>query len=166
MIDIRKRDNLIATGLIAVAAIAILFVVVWSVENPNPPIQSAPDNASETDLSESLKTDGPIGTFIPYEPKPVEPAKPDLELLSHHLESEEYADYIVGDIRNNSRKTYKYVQVEINIYNGSGVQIGSTLANVNNLEPGVIWRFRAMVLVNGDYGKYSLGYKIANIVGF
>jgi hypothetical protein len=53
---------------------------------------------------------------------------------------------IRGTVKNDTPQSYKYVQVEFNIYDVSGNQIGSTLANVNNLEPGASWKFKAMVL--------------------
>ena len=37
-------------------------------------------------------------------------------------------------------------EVEINLYDKEGVQIGSTLANANHLEPNGKWRFKAVVL--------------------
>lgn len=53
---------------------------------------------------------------------------------------------IKGTVRNNTGKQYKYVQVEINLYDGAGAQVGSTLANVNNLEPNSVWHFEAPVI--------------------
>ena len=43
-------------------------------------------------------------------------------------------------------RTFAYAQVEFNLYDGSGALVGSTLANINNLEPGVTWRFEAPIL--------------------
>lgn len=53
---------------------------------------------------------------------------------------------IVGTLRNTTNREYGYVQIEFNLYDGAGNQVGSTLANVNNLEPGRSWRFEAPVL--------------------
>ena len=68
--------------------------------------------------------------------------------------------YIVGKVKNNTNKTYSYVQVSINLYKGES-QAGSTLANVNNLEPGGTWEFKALV-TNNDI----TGYKIVEVTGF
>ncbi|MEB0092880.1 FxLYD domain-containing protein [Pseudomonas sp. CCI1.2] len=51
-----------------------------------------------------------------------------------------------GEIINTTGKKLSYVQVEINLYDKNKGQIGSTLANVNNLEPGVTWSFEAPVI--------------------
>jgi hypothetical protein len=51
-----------------------------------------------------------------------------------------------GNIINTTGKKLSYVQVEINLYDKNDVQVGSTIANINNLEPGVTWAFEAPVL--------------------
>jgi len=54
-------------------------------------------------------------------------------------------DRITGIVRNNTGRDYSYVQVEFNIYDSTGAQIGSTMDNINNLEPHGTWRFSAYV---------------------
>lgn len=74
------------------------------------------------------------------------PALPNLEILDHRHVSEQYGEgWVTGRIRNNSQRTYSYVQVQINLLR-NGTVVGSTLANMNNLAPGQIWQFRAPVL--------------------
>lgn len=86
----------------------------------------------------------------------------DLQLVESHVENGDYGTkYIVGSVKNNGGKTYKYVQVTINLYDNSGAQVGSTLANVNNLEPGGTWKFKAMWLE-----KDATNYKVKEITGF
>ena len=77
-----------------------------------------------------------------------EPAqKKGLVVEDFRLEMGEYGvGKIVGTLKNNTKKQYAYVQVEFNLYDGSGAQVGSTIANVNNLEPGGAWAFEAGVL--------------------
>lgn len=53
---------------------------------------------------------------------------------------------IIGTIKNNSSKEYSYVQVEFNLYDSNDNQVGSALANVNNLEPHGTWKFEAVVI--------------------
>jgi hypothetical protein len=95
------------------------------------------------------------------EQRPVEPKKPNLEIIDSKVESDQFMRYIVGTVKNNSKKQYSYVQVEINLYDESGNQIGSTLDNINNLEPGATWRFKAIV-IEEDAAKY----KIKDVTGF
>lgn len=53
---------------------------------------------------------------------------------------------VAGKVANTSGKKLAYAQVEINLFDSQGAQVGSTLANVNNLEPGAAWKFEAPVL--------------------
>lgn len=102
----------------------------------------------------------PTTTAPATRPAP-EPRKEPLELLDIEWWKEPFARYIVGNIRNNSNRTYSYVQVEINLFDKNNVQVGSTLANVNNLAPGITWRFKAIVLQSEAETA-----KVANITGF
>lgn len=80
----------------------------------------------------------------------VNSSRSDLEVINYAFASGQFGnDVIQGTIRNNTGRQYKYVQVEINLYDKSGVQIGSTLANVNNLEPNGTWKFEAPLLNGG-----------------
>lgn len=98
----------------------------------------------------------------PAEPtKTAEPPKKDLEVTETHTESDGFVQYVAGTVKNNTSRTYGYVQVEINLYDESGAQVGSTLDNTNNLEPGGTWKFRAPVFENG-----VKSYKIKNVTGF
>ena len=57
------------------------------------------------------------------------------------IDSEEshdgFAYYITGSIKNNTDKQYSYVQVTFNLYDADGAQIGTALANINNLEQNI-----------------------------
>lgn len=53
---------------------------------------------------------------------------------------------VTGNIVNTAGKKLSYVQVELNLFDSAGTQVGSTLANVNNLESGLTWSFEAPVL--------------------
>lgn len=76
-----------------------------------------------------------------------------------------YSEYgtksICGIILNNTASQKSYVHVTINLYDASGIQIGSTLANVNNVEPGSKWKFKAPVLYEN-----ATSYKIKDITAF
>lgn len=93
---------------------------------------------------------------------PPEPKKANLELLEHKSTSDEYGRrYVIGSIKNNTSKRYSYVRVEINLYDGALAQVGSTVDNTNNLEPGGIWKFKATILEDS-----VRKYKIINVSGF
>lgn len=65
---------------------------------------------------------------------------------------------VCGVIVNDTSKQYSYVQVAINLYDASGVQIGSALDNVNNLESGGRWKFKIHVMENE-----AVDYKIKDV---
>lgn len=84
-----------------------------------------------------------------------------LELIESHFSRLDYgAHAICGTIENKSDKTVGYAQVEINLYNKKEELIGSTLANINNLEPHTKWKFKAVIIEDN-----VSTYKIKNITG-
>lgn len=120
---------------------------------------SAPTNKTTPAQQENAPTQNQA-TRSTESPKPPEPPKPQLELLDAKSESEDFARYVVGTIRNNSERSYGYIQVEINLYDDSGAQVGSTLDNANNLEPGGIWKFKALIT-----DDRATKFKVADITG-
>lgn len=90
-----------------------------------------------------------------------QPERPALELIAHHPQVEEYARYVVGTVKNNTGKHYSYVQIEVNLYDKQKNQVGSTFANINNLEPYGTWKFKALV-----YEKTVVEYRIQGIKGW
>ena len=54
--------------------------------------------------------------------------------------------YLSGILKNNVNKQFNYVSVQFNLYNDRDIQVGSTLDNINNLEPYGTWKFKALVL--------------------
>lgn len=72
-----------------------------------------------------------------------------------------FAYYITGSIKNNTDKQYSYVQVTFNLYDADGAQIGTALANINNLEPNGTWKFKAL---GGT--QEAASYKLAEITGW
>lgn len=71
---------------------------------------------------------------------------------------------IEGSIQNNTDKQYSYVQVTFNLYDSDGAQIGTALANINNLEANGLWKFKAIGSL-GD-GKSVANYKLMEITGW
>lgn len=78
-------------------------------------------------------------------------------------ETDQFATYLKGIIKNNSGKDCSYVQVTFNLYDAEGNQIGTALDNINNLEADGTWKFKAMGIdVDGEIASY----KLAEITGF
>lgn len=87
----------------------------------------------------------------------------DLELLEgYKAVRNEYGNIsIVGKVKNNGTKEYSYAQISFNLYDAHGAQVGTALANVNNLEPNGIWKFSA-----GCMEDNFKTYKFKEITGF
>lgn len=69
--------------------------------------------------------------------------------------------YIVGTIKNNTSKKTSYIQVTFSIYDKDGNVIGSAIDNVNYIEPGGTWKFKAMILEE-EYDSF----KFESVSGF
>lgn len=82
--------------------------------------------------------------------------KSNLELLDWSISKGEFGNpTIIGKVKNNRNKEYSYVQITFNLYDASDALVGTAVANVNNLEPGEIWKFQALCLEdNFKKGKY------------
>lgn len=84
-----------------------------------------------------------------------------VKLVSSDWADGEYGGYAIeGRIRNVSGQTLDYVQVEINLLDGAGNVVGSTLDNVTNLGSGQTWRFSVPVTE-----EEAMDYKITAIRG-
>lgn len=82
--------------------------------------------------------------------------KPELALTEHDFVKEnQFSSKIKGTIKNNTSRSYDYVQVSFNLYDESGAQIGTAMANVNNFEPKGRWKFEAQVLED-NVDRYKL----------
>lgn len=79
------------------------------------------------------------------------------------MESDQFATYIKGIIKNNSGKDCTYVQVTFNLYDAEGNQVGTALANINNLEKDGTWKFKAL---GTDVDKQVESFKLAEITGY
>lgn len=89
--------------------------------------------------------------------------KADLELVGEsNAEVTPYMVTISGSVKNNTSKTYRYVQVVVNIYDKDDNLLGTALDNVTNLEAGGTWKFKAIGSNPGGASRY----KITDITGY
>lgn len=132
----QKTGKSVSTGL------RVVFVfILFGIGTANLP-QTETTSFGSTDTATAASTSEPIAQAQ------AEPAQQKgLVVEDFRLEMGEYGvGKVIGTLRNNTKKQYSYVQVEFNLYDNTGAQVGSTLANVNNLEPGGTWAFEAGVL--------------------
>ncbi|MDE6597998.1 MAG: FxLYD domain-containing protein [Clostridia bacterium] len=75
-------------------------------------------------------------------------SKPKLTISETHMSVtyNEYLGYsatITGVAKNTSGGNFSYASVEFSVYDASGNNVGTALANINNLGKGDTWRFEA-----------------------
>lgn len=68
---------------------------------------------------------------------------------------------ITGTVENRRGRKLGYAQIQFNVYDKDGAQVGTALANVNGLEPGGRWSFKAVGFATG-----AATYKFSELSGF
>lgn len=79
--------------------------------------------------------------------------------------SNPYLYTITGTLTNNTDSDKSYIQVEYNLYDAEGAQIGTALANTNNLKAGGAWKFEASSLSIDDPSQVA-SYELVGVTGF
>ena len=69
--------------------------------------------------------------------------------------------YITGVLENKTDQDQGYIQVQFNLYDSDGVQLGSTMDNTNNLAAGGKWRFEAIVTEED-----ATDFELTSVTGF
>lgn len=77
--------------------------------------------------------------------------------------SNPYGVFINGTLTNNTDNEVSYIQVEYNLYDADGAQIGTSLANTNNLQPGGTWKFEAVGTASPDE---VATFELIDVTGF
>ena len=113
------------------------------------------DATTETTASEAASTEAASTEAAPVE---------DYTVSDETLDtSNPYAAYITGTLTNNKDTDVSYVQVEYVLYDADGAQIGTALANTNNLKAGGSWKYEAYV--TADAASIAT-FELAEITGF
>lgn len=84
----------------------------------------------------------------------------DLEVVEHKAQSEQYSRYIVGTVKNNSNKKYRYAEIRFTLHDESGAQVGSAMTNTTDLDANGIWKFKAVII-----DKRATNYKLVGVTG-
>ena len=79
-----------------------------------------------------------------------------LDVKSIQAERDFLGITIRGVVYNRKQRKLAYAQITFNLYDKSGAQIGTALANINGLEPDGAWKFTAIGLAD-DIDKYKIG---------
>lgn len=119
---------------------------------------SMADEGTDVSTTGTSASDEPSAT---YSEPPARSSEPDLELLGSDSETGELGTrYVTGRVKNNTSRTCSYAQVSINLYNSGGTQVGSTMDNVTNLDPGGVWEFKAVIT-----SEDATRFKVAEVSG-
>lgn len=86
----------------------------------------------------------------------------DTSISVSYLESLGYSAKINGVAKNNTGKNLSYASIEFSVYDSAGNNLGTALANINNLGDGDTWLFEA-TLFSFPSTKPAT-YKIADII--
>lgn len=111
------------------------------------------------DAGSSAGTDAPAAE----QQEPVEQQEP-YTVSEEQLDgSNQFATYITGKLTNNTESEVSYIQVEYNLYDAEGAQVGTALANTNNLQPGGVWKFEAIGTASPDE---VASFELIDVTGF
>ena len=75
-----------------------------------------------------------------------------------------YSATITGVAKNTSGQDLSYASVEFSVYDVSGNNLGTALANINNLMAGDTWRFQATLLSFPSIRPST--YKLADVTAY
>lgn len=96
-------------------------------------------------------------------------SKPKLTISDTHMSVtyNEYIGYsatITGVAQNTSGQNLSYASVEFSVYDTSGNNLGTALANINNLGKGDTWRFEATLF--SFPSSCPASFKLVEIIGY
>lgn len=109
-------------------------------------------------------TSEPTGSTT--QPAPAEPEpEPEPYTVSDEVldTSNPFAVKIQGTLVNNTDKDRSYIQVSYNLYDADGAQVGTALANTNNLKAGGVWKFEALGTAEPEQ---VASWELAEVTGF
>lgn len=147
------RGLAIASVVVNVAAVAIVLAT-----------QSAYSAAIDEAASGTVQTSDGASAAAPVagETTFAEPADK-YSIDGEELTGDAYSCKISGVYTNKAGKDLSYVQVSYNLFDADGNQIGTALANTNNLADGGTWKFEAFGSAAVDE---VASYKIGDVTGF
>lgn len=149
------------SGKAKFVVIAIVVVVLLGA------IGSMAGGASDNGAQGGAQPDATTGQPASEEPSAEQPSAEEQEpytVTDEQLDaSNPYATYITGTLTNTTDNEVSYIQVEYNLYDADGAQIGTALANTNNLKAGGVWKFEAIGTASPDE---VASFELVDVTGF
>lgn len=147
------RGLAIASVVVNVAAVAIVLAT-----------QSAYSAAIDEAASGTVQTSDGASAAAPAAGETTSAESADkYSIDGEELTGDAYSCKISGVYTNKAGKDLSYVQVSYNLFDADGNQIGTALANTNNLADGGTWKFEALGSAAVDE---VASYKIGDVTGF
>ena len=82
-----------------------------------------------------------------------------LSLLDFRFEKNQAGQWVLkGSISNTSPQTIKLATATFTLFDKKGAEIGTSIATVDNLEPGFAWTFEAQILQEGVTSAKFAGF--------
>lgn len=129
----RKKNRRISQIDVSIGIFIVLIIFALSLY---------PDKNNNKTSTQSTLVSAPATTKD--HPAPTRVHEDKLVLGDWALQRGDYGNYyIVGIVKNNSSQHFKYAQISFITYNGKGEQIGTSWANISDLEPRGTWKFKA-----------------------
>ena len=143
----KNKKGCLAALIIGAIVIVVIIIATSGGKKDGASTQASPNNTTETSTAPSTPANSWDGKF---------------DISNATLTGTSSIDTkITGTLTNLTDREYSYVQIEFNLYDADGAQIGSTLTNLNNLEANGIWKFEAYALEDG-----VKSFKIKNITAY
>ena len=147
------RGLAIASTVVNVVAVAIVLAT-----------QSAYSAAIDEAASGTVQTSDETSVAAPAAGETTSAESADkYSIDGEELTGDVYSCKISGVYTNKAGKDLNYVQVSYNLFDADGNQIGTALANTNNLADGGTWKFEAFGSAAVDE---VASYKIGDVTGF
>lgn len=150
----QTRKKVLSTyGLAALLSFIFLFAL-----SPAPRKDIVADTTKQTTSTHLTNNNGTITDNKPSR----DDNSTGLTVLDSDFLQEGRAGYITGTVQNNTNRAYRYVEVNINVYDESGAQIASPMANTQNLQAGGTWKFKAPIIPHPT-GRFS--FEVIKVTG-
>ena len=147
------RGLAIASTVVNVVAVAIVLAT-----------QSAYSAAIDEAASGTVQTSDETSVAAPAAGETTSAESADkYSIDGEELTGDAYSCKISGVYTNKAGKDLNYVQVSYNLFDADGNQIGTALANTNNLADGGTWKFEVFGSAAVDE---VASYKIGDVTGF
>lgn len=147
------RGLAIASTVVNVVAVAIVLAT-----------QSAYSAAIDEAASGTVQTSDETSVAAPAAGETTSAESADkYSIDGEELTGDAYSCKISGVYTNKAGKDLNYVQVSYSLFDADGNQIGTALANTNNLADGGTWKFEAFGSAAVDE---VASYKIGDVTGF